>query len=515
MNEALESSVAWRRDQPLTPNERTIPMAAPHHLFHGHPSWVLGGLIALLVCGFAGCNSSRDEQPEPTPEASSSETPSPATDNADSEPQAAASAVVELDVDALLDQRLPLKESEQGWIQLFDGQSFFGWQTTDQANWRVEKGVIVVDAGEPSFLATSIDWEDYELHLEYKAAADTNSGIFLRAPLNPQDPETDCYELNIAPPSNPFPTGSLVGRFKVDQEAIGEVAADEWHRYEIRVEGDRVHVLHDGKEVCDYSDPDALPAGRISLQHNEGPIAFRNIRLKPLGLKSLLTDGGEDADRSDDQQRPDDAGSSNSLAQWKRYPDMPGDFQRTDEDALHVTGGRAQLESRQAFGDFVLLTTCRTNAKDLNSGIFFRCIPGEQMNGYECQISNATIDGDPLRPADWGTGGFFKREPARVVAADDEEWFSMLLVAKGPRMAAWVNGIQVSDWHDRRPPDPNPRRGLRTEPGTLMIQAHDPTTDILFGTFAVAPIGPLPEPAWPQAPDAKEETAAAEAEESE
>jgi hypothetical protein len=47
-------------------------------------------------------------------------------------------------------------------------------------------------------------------------------------------------------------------------------------------------------------------------------------------------------------------------------------------------------------------------------------------------------------------------------------------------MACWVNGVQVSDWTDPRAPDANPRKGLRVEPGTLIIQGHDPTTDLSF-----------------------------------
>jgi len=138
------------------------------------------------------------------------------------------------------------------------------------------------------------------------------------------------------------------------------------------------------------------------------------------------------------------------------------------------------------------LARCRTNAKDLNSGIFFRCIPGEKMNGYECQISNATVEGNPLKPGDAGTGGIFRRQPARIVAAEDQTWFTLMLVANGPTMTAWVNGLQVSDWTDQREPDPNPRRGLRLEPGTLMLQAHDPTTDLSFSDISVVSIGEAP-----------------------
>jgi hypothetical protein len=118
--------------------------------------------------------------------------------------------------------------------------------------------------------------------------------------------------------------------------------------------------------------------------------------------------------------------------------------------------------------------------------VFFRCIPGETMNGYEMQIQNGYKDGDRSQPVDGGTGGIYRRQPARKVLADDFVWFPMTLVATGAHMACWVNGVQVSDWTDDRPEHDNPRNGLRTAPGTLMIQGHDPTTDLSFRKLQAA-----------------------------
>ena len=81
------------------------------------------------------------------------------------------------------------------------------------------------------------------------------------------------------------------------------------------------------------------------------------------------------------------------------------------------------------------------------------------------------------RPIDGGT---------RFTVARKPDWWlptisgSKTLVVSHNHMAVWVNGIQVSDWTDTRPPDDNPRKGLRTAPGTLILQGHDLTTDILF-----------------------------------
>ena len=165
---------------------------------------------------------------------------------------------------------------------------------------------------------------------------------------------------------------------------------------------------------------------------------------------------------------------------------MPGEFSVTEDGNLRVKGGRTQLESKRSFGDFVLLAEYKLPLAEMNSGIFFRCIPGDVMMGYECQLSNELKDGDPLTPADCGTGGIFRRQDARVVAGETDKFATVVLVAHGPAMAAWVNGVQVSDWFDDRKSDENPRRGLRLDAGTLMIQGHDPGTDALIKQFSVA-----------------------------
>ena len=62
------------------------------------------------------------------------------------------------------------------------------------------------------------------------------------------------------------------------------------------------------------------------------------------------------------------------------------------------------------------------------------------------------------------------------------------LIATDSHFAVWVNGLLVTDWTDDRSANENPRRGLRTEGGTIMLQAHDPSTDILFRDFRAAEI---------------------------
>ena len=101
------------------------------------------------------------------------------------------------------------------------------------------------------------------------------------------------------------------------------------------------------------------------------------------------------------------------LSGWKTYPDMASKFTVTEQGAINVKNGSGQLESKSQYADFVLQLECISHAEGLNSGVFFRCIPGEQMNGYECQIHNGFKDGNRAMPVDHGTGGIFRRQPAR------------------------------------------------------------------------------------------------------
>jgi hypothetical protein len=62
------------------------------------------------------------------------------------------------------------------------------------------------------------------------------------------------------------------------------------------------------------------------------------------------------------------------------------------------------------------------------------------------------------------------------------------VIADGSHISTWVSGIQVVDWTDEREANDNPREGLRTAPGTIQIQGHDPTTEIVVQSLGISPI---------------------------
>src|SRR5690349_430892 len=78
--------------------------------------------------------------------------------------------------------QLTQEELADGWILLFDGETTFGWKAESKANWAVKEGAIHVSEGEPGLLRTTSQFADYELKVDFRAPAATNSGMFLRTP---------------------------------------------------------------------------------------------------------------------------------------------------------------------------------------------------------------------------------------------------------------------------------------------------------------------------------------------
>ena len=359
--------------------------------------------------------------------------------------------------------------ASEGWIALFDGASLFGWQAESNANWHVASGTLQATGGDPGLLRTTAEFADFELHVEFRSEQKTNSGVFLRTTAEPQDPTTDCYEINIADRgTNPFPTGSIVGRLK----AKVSPATHAWQVMRVRAEGPRIQVWIDGQAVANYHDPRPKLRGAIGLQKNQGRIEFRNVRLRPVGMQSLFN--GRD------------------LAGWREDGRGATRATVTEQGALRIQGGKGQLETEATYDDFLLQTEIFVNGEELNSGIFFRCIPGDTWMGYESQIHNGMRDGDPRQPSNGGTGGIFRRQTARRIVASDFTWFHQMIVANGPHLNVWVNGFQVSSWTDERAPHQNPRQGLRTAAGTILVQGHDPETDISLRNIQIQrlPVAP-------------------------
>ena len=310
---------------------------------------------------------------------------------------------------------LSAKEIAVGWIQLFDGESTFGWTVVGDA--KVKAGVMIL-GGE-------------------KAASMIHATQF--------------------------------GSF----ECVGEISSDnkQWEN--------RKFILSENGEVRNFSNPISgkpkfsldVNKNRVELSTSVGRITYiRSVRIKLEKVDSLFN--GKD------------------LTGWKVFEatkdkKVASKFAVTKEGWLNVKDGPGDLQTEGQWADFVAQFECISNGKHLNSGLFFRCLPGQYQQGYEAQIRNEWMEDDRTKPVDFGTGAIYRRQAARKVVSTDGEWFTMTVAAHGKHLATWVNGYQVTDWSDDRKESDNARQGAKRTRGALSIQGHDPTTDLSFRNIRI------------------------------
>ncbi len=79
---------------------------------------------------------------------------------------------------------LSKKEIKKGWILLFDGKTFEGWQKSNGKpfsgkGWKIENGVLSVNPadGRGGDIVTTKEFSDFELSVDFKLEKGTNSGI--------------------------------------------------------------------------------------------------------------------------------------------------------------------------------------------------------------------------------------------------------------------------------------------------------------------------------------------------
>jgi hypothetical protein len=398
------------------------------------------------------------------------------------------------------------EEVADGWILLFDGETKFGWKAENPAfesMWMVEDGCLTSDdkAGF-NHIRTNATFSDFILKLEFRVNKKGNSGIFFRGATGGKNfvnagllgMVISGYEAQVDdndPRGLLYQTGGLYDVAPAQKLIKGE---DTWRQYEIMADGDHIVTKINGEVICDTMQT-KFRIGHIGLQqHNPGSkIEYRNIKLKPLGLKSTFN--GKD------------------LSGWKVLhrdpsPDKLEAAWTVKDGLLHVEvpprdgvkqGGQGQLETESEYKDFILQMDVRVNGENFNSGVFFRTIhpsPGETWIGVESQIRNQWLGkklvdgkwiGDRTRPIDMGTGGIYAfKHSTRKVTTDDNVFFKKTILVHDRYYGVWLDGYQVTDVFDTRAENPNPREGYYAGAGTIALQSHDPTTNLDFKDIQIA-----------------------------
>ncbi len=176
---------------------------------------------------------------------------------------------------------------ERGWVSLFNGKDLDGWKISDKGKWKVEDGAIVAN-GDRSHLFTEKEYKNFEFKAEVKTTPGSNSGIYFHTKFQDTGWPATGYESQVnVTQGDPVKTGSLYGVVKLFKTPAKD---NEWWTQHIIVQGKRIIIKINDKQVVDYTEPDDVKGGRklskgsFALQAHDpkSVVYFRNIRVKPL-----------------------------------------------------------------------------------------------------------------------------------------------------------------------------------------------------------------------------------------
>jgi hypothetical protein len=209
---------------------------------------------------------------------------------------------------------LTAQEKAQGWQLLFDGKTLAGWHVSAPpegagrsgppppplpgqfgtpkpcvggravpasavpaggSHWEIVEGLLTA-CGEPTgYLTSDRSYKNFVLSVEFKTGVDTNSGVFVRSPQENGGYEVQIWRLQ----PEGYNTGGIVGTAKTARTYTFK--ADQWNRYQITADGDHLVVELNGETTLDIHDK-KFAEGHLRLQYQKYPIAFRNIKIRPL-----------------------------------------------------------------------------------------------------------------------------------------------------------------------------------------------------------------------------------------
>jgi len=331
--------------------------------------------------------------------------------------------------------------AEGNWINLFNGEDTFGWTAFGDVQWEVVEGVLTAGGGSGGWLASTAQFQNFELTARVRLSGKGTAGFVVRGSLDGHQSESG--------------GGQILLR-----------AGDDWQVVSVVAKGGEVSATLNGAAVEGLSVGRAR--GHVGIEYHrrhgekEVPkLEVSEVKLRPLGLEPIF--------------------NGKNLDGWNIIPDRKSEF-AVVEGALNIKDGNGQIETAGTYRDFVLQMEIISNGDNLNSGVFYRTPVGVFWKGYESQVRNQWVGDDRTKPVDFGTGGNYGNQPARKVVPSDYEWFHKTVVATGNHCAVYINGYLVSDFYDTRPAEPGSdgKNGYVSAAGTINLQGHDPKTDLSF-----------------------------------
>jgi len=194
---------------------------------------------------------------------------------------------------------LPAAAAEKGFISLWDGKTFDGWQKSAEntGTFKIEDGKIVANGSRCHlFYVGDVHggkFKDFELKVDVMTKPNSNGGIYFHTAVQEEGWPAKGFEVQVNNSHKDWRRSG--GLYAVDDVKNPGTKDGEWFTEHIVVKGDHVTIYLDGKKVVDWTQPKGwtppenmdgrmIGSGTFALQgHDPGStVYYKNIRVKPL-----------------------------------------------------------------------------------------------------------------------------------------------------------------------------------------------------------------------------------------
>ena len=188
-------------------------------------------------------------------------------------------------------RNIKVKELPSSFKSIFNGKDLTGWENYGTEKWYVKDGIMICESGpdeQYGYLATTEQYKNFDLTLEFKQEANGNSGVFFRCSI--EGTKITGWQSEVAPPKHD--TGGIYESYgrgwliKPDPALDKALKMGEWNEMRILVNGDHVTTWVNGTQMVNFRDEKIGAAtGKIALQIHDGggiKVNWRNIQVKEL-----------------------------------------------------------------------------------------------------------------------------------------------------------------------------------------------------------------------------------------
>jgi hypothetical protein len=390
----------------------------------------------------------------------------------------------EMGADLFYFPRLKEQLLRDGWCQLFDGHTSFGWKIQDEGNYGGGKFTfgnheISSDPFHPGLVYTQIPFGDISLRFDYWAEKDSEVFLLLKTPPDPADLNSSCYTFVLNSSRSNRPRGLLLGRHGLTLAELRSMrltwdnpANEEegtWHSVVVKIEGNNLQFWLDNRIPITYFDEKPIRSGHIAFLVAKGKARFQNILWQPNQTVAIF-----DTENRMEESPP-----------WR--VSERGDFAgHNDTTGFHLLAG--SVESKDVYDNYVLQMQYRQGHNSGQSSLFIRALPHQENSGYEISLQNFPRRKDRETARGVDAGGFLQIKDARYIRAQDQQWTYLTVAAMGRQITTWVNGVPVCEIVDRRRAQEHAPTGPFLKPGTVRLSVPQGNSGFQFRHLTISPV---------------------------